>query len=434
MEQDTGSDKPYVGYSYAYPHKTAYRSFNPGLHLSDLWANEPRDNLFLYVHVPFCKRRCGFCNLFTTTCPDSGVTAGYLGALKRQAECVATILRPCRVARLALGGGTPTVLSVAELEQLFGVMKDFAQDGNEIPFSAEVSVETVDRAKLDVMRLNGVTRVSIGVQTFDETEAKRLGRLQSTVAAERAISLTKEAGFQGINIDLIYGIPQQSPATWLESLRKAAAFVAEEVYLYPLYVRAGTGLARSGLKWPDNRLELYRIGRDFLLSRGYRQESMRMFRLADAAECVSPTYCCQEDGMVGLGPGARSYTRDTHYSNPYVVSNDESRTLVEQYAHTIDFSVATHGMVLTGDEQRRRFIIKSLLKRSGLDSDSYSARFGTNPVCDYPVLTACRKKGWLEIDAGIVRLTALGLEFSDRIGPMLYSGRVKALMSHSNAR
>src|SRR6476659_2874063 len=116
---------PYLGYSYAYPHKTAYRPLDPPVPLRDLWAGEDREALFLYAHVPFCEMRCGFCNLFTMTHPGTNLIAAYLDALARQAEAVAAALGgSARFARLAFGGGTPTFLSVAELVRLFGILNE----------------------------------------------------------------------------------------------------------------------------------------------------------------------------------------------------------------------------------------------------------------------------------------------------------------------
>src|SRR3982751_3452141 len=111
-----GVGSPYVSYSYAYPHKTAYRALEPAVALSELWSGERRDALFLYLHVPFCEMRCGFCNLFTTANPRESLVDQYLAALERQARGVARAIGPMKIARLAIGGGTPTFLDAAGLD------------------------------------------------------------------------------------------------------------------------------------------------------------------------------------------------------------------------------------------------------------------------------------------------------------------------------
>src|ERR1700741_655603 len=112
---------PYQGYVYAYPHKTSYRPLTPRPSLSDVWAAERRHALFLYLHVPFCEMRCGFCNLFTRPVPDEAVVDAYLAALERQARVVRRALDDggdFAFARIAIGGGTPTYLSPAQLERV----------------------------------------------------------------------------------------------------------------------------------------------------------------------------------------------------------------------------------------------------------------------------------------------------------------------------
>src|ERR1051325_1805158 len=115
------------------------------------------------------------------------------------------------------------------------------------------------------------------------------------------------ANFTCLNVDLIYGIEGQTEQSWRRSLDEALEFAPQEIYLYPLYVRPLTHLDQIGRRASDTRLDLFRVGRNFLLHQGYRQISMRLFRKESYAPPEGPVYCCQEDGMVGLGPGSRSY-------------------------------------------------------------------------------------------------------------------------------
>src|SRR5690348_13862629 len=115
---------PYLSYTYAYPHKTAYRHFPKPIPLGDLWQHENRDAVFLYLHVPFCEMRCGFCNLFTTVDPAAQFTTGYLQALERQAKSVRSAVGDLRVVRMAFGGGTPTFLDTADLVYLFTITEE----------------------------------------------------------------------------------------------------------------------------------------------------------------------------------------------------------------------------------------------------------------------------------------------------------------------
>ncbi|MFP4436931.1 MAG: hypothetical protein ACLFVO_06765 [Chloroflexaceae bacterium] len=131
---------PYVAYSYAYPHKTAYRPLAAPIPLRRLWADEHKDALFLYLHIPFCEMRCGFCNLFTSANPQPAFASAYLDALERQARRVRAAIGPAAFARLAIGGGTPTYLSPTNLERLFDLAtKLFGVDLPAVPTSVETS-------------------------------------------------------------------------------------------------------------------------------------------------------------------------------------------------------------------------------------------------------------------------------------------------------
>ncbi|MEU8802610.1 STM4012 family radical SAM protein [Spirillospora sp. NPDC048819] len=425
---------PYQGYVYAYPHKTAYRPLDPPPQLRDVWAGETIDTLFLYLHVPFCEMRCGFCNLFTRTGAPEELTGAYLDALDRQATAVLDALGgDVSFATSAFGGGTPTYLTVPELERLCGIAGRFPGFGA-IPLGVETSPATATTDRLTILAERGTTRISIGVQSFLDEEARAAVRPQKRAEVEAALDRIRAVGFPTLNIDLIYGIDGQTPATWMHSLNAALAWRPEEIYLYPLYVRPLTGLGRRAQDWDDQRLTLYGIGRDHLLSEGYEQVSMRMFRLpGDVANGTE--YCCQTDGMVGLGCGARSYTSRLHYSFEYAVGAGQVRSIIDDYVREDDFTTARVGLELDGDERRRRHLVQSLLQAPGLDRAEYRARFGTDPLDDFPAdLKAFDDRGWLEMSDGALRLTPDGLAHSDAIGPALFSRRVQTLMASYEAR
>jgi oxygen-independent coproporphyrinogen III oxidase len=425
-------DTPYAGYAYAYPHKTAYRAFTEPLSLRALWAEEQREALFLYLHVPFCEMRCGFCNLFTAANPQADFAKQYLKALEQQAATVREALGPATFARFAIGGGTPTYLSEDGLQRLFAVAERlFEVDLQSVPVSVETSPLTAEAGKLQLLRARGVDRISIGVQSFVEAEVTAAGRAQKTAQVEGALERIRAAGFPRLNIDLIYGLPGQTVATWRASLQAALRYAPEELFLYPLYVRPLTALGRRGSQTEDKlRLACYRAGRELLLARGYRQISMRMFQAAQVLGPEAPAYCCQQDGMVGLGCGARSYTRAVHYSSEYAVGARGVREILAAYLAkpAAAFAQADYGFALDAEEQRLRFVTQSLLQVEGLALAAYRARFGTEALDDLPILDELPRYGLATRDDERVQLTAAGLELSDAIGPWLYSARVRALM------
>jgi oxygen-independent coproporphyrinogen-3 oxidase len=425
------AEPAYAGYAYAYPHKTAYRPLQPPVALREVWADERREALFLYLHVPFCEMRCGFCNLFTLTRPKDNLADTYLAALQRQAVRVRAALDDCRFARVAVGGGTPTFLDAGQLERLFDVAEHtLGADLAAVPVAVETSPATAEPDKLALLRDRGVKRVSIGVQSFLEAEVAAAGRPQKTADVETALERLRAAGFATLNIDLIYGLPRQTVASWLTSVRAALRWRPEELYLYPLYVRPLTGLGGSRHQGEDLRLSCYREARALLADTGYVQVSMRLFRARHAPVTDGPVYCCQEDGMVGVGCGARSYTRALHYATEYAVRAPGIRAILADYVARPDetFDQADYGFHLGPEEQRRRYTIQSLLWGEGLTLAAYRARFASEVLDDLPELGELEPLGLAVCDRERLRLTAAGLERSDTLGPWLYSEPVRKQM------
>ena len=157
---------------------------------------------------------------------------------------------------------------------------------------------------------------------------------------------------------------------------------------------------------------------------------MRMFRSKRVAIREGAVYCCQDDGMVGLGCGARSYTRKLHYSSEYAVGANGIHGIIENYSKSASFTFADYGFYLTPDEERRRFVIKSILRADGLEFGSYLQRFGRRGLDDFPQLAQLVSEGLASADSGTLKLSESGLELSDAIGPWLYSTNVCELMKN----
>jgi oxygen-independent coproporphyrinogen-3 oxidase len=424
---------PYQAYCYSYPHKTAYRRLAEPRELGRLWSGEDRRSLFLYFHIPFCESRCGYCNLFSTCRHMEEI---YMDALERQTGDVAAAIGEASFARVAFGGGTPTHLAPALLERLFDLAeKRLGASLAELPCSLETSPVTALPERLDLAEARGIDRISIGLQSMVPAELAALGRAQQTNRAIAALDQIRARRFPILNIDLIYGIPGQTVDSWLHTLRAVLRWQPEELYLYPLYIRPMTGMARHFLSGSDLRLACYRAARDLLLGEaGYRQLSMRLFRRREV-EVTGPVYSCQEHGMVGLGCGARSYTRALHYSDEWAVSRPGIHRILERWISRERHDLAWYGCPLDSDEQRRRYLIKSLLRCEGLDLDAYRRALG-GPVEDH------FSEIGLLVEAGLCRyvearflcLTAAGLELSDAIGPLLFSKSVRAACTEYRVR
>ncbi|GGG00381.1 coproporphyrinogen III oxidase [Paenibacillus albidus] len=422
---------PYRSYLYSYPHKTAYGDLQPPLPLAELWQSEPAESFFLYMHIPFCGARCGFCNLFTLPDKRADVHTRYVDALERQAREWSAFTGHKPFARFAIGGGTPTLLAADQLRRLFSIAVDImGLDTGTTSISVETSPETISVEKLDILKDAAVDRVSMGIQSFVAAESAAIYRPQQPDEVYRALELLGRYDFPVLNLDLIYGLPGQTVESWVYSLNRALAYAPEEIFIYPLYTREHTIVKPDTIRLQEDiRIECYNAACELLEQHGYRQYSMRRFA-KEAAGTDKPIldYSCQEEGMVGLGCGARSYTRNVHYASRYGVSRKATESIIADYVAAEHYDTADYGIMLSLGEQKRRFILKAILHSEGLALTDYSGRFGTTVWQDFPELALLPASGLARETDGVLRLTPEGLGYSDSIGDWFISGEIRGRM------
>lgn len=273
----------------------------------------------LYLHIPFCRSKCAYCD-FDSYAGCTPLFGPYLAALRQELERI--VLRGAAHAldrsfapafrTLYVGGGTPTVLPPADLAALIEDLRRAAA----LPAGAEVTVEanpgTVDQASLHDLRRSGVSRLSLGVQSFDDRLLRLLGRIHSAGEAVQAVRDARAAGFDNLNLDLMLGLPRQGLQEWQESVERALDLVPEHLSLYALTVEEGTPLAerieRGVLPAPDDDLAagMYEWAEERLAQAGYAHYEI--------SNWARPGHACQHnlvywrnEPYVGLGAGAHSW-------------------------------------------------------------------------------------------------------------------------------
>ncbi len=302
----------------------------------------------LYVHVPFCARKCEYC-AFYSEASDGELINRYVTALIRELELVAPDLKPRTV---FFGGGTPSLLSLRQWEQIFGAMDRLGLLGA-VEWTVECNPATVSADKAKLLRDGGVNRISLGVQSLDETLLDRLGRIHSRGQAFKSFDLLRHAGFDNLNVDLMFAIPGQTLATWHATLNEVLALGSEHLSSYEVIYEEDTPLyeqLRAGRFAVDEDLAgaMYDEWLDRAATVGFRQ-----YEIANLAQHRRtdnpPPYCdpeipdraCQHNvnywrggSFYGVGPSATSYVggvRTKNWSNTplYCEQLEQGRRAIE---------------------------------------------------------------------------------------------------------
>lgn len=412
----------YVSYMYSYPHKTAYRTLTPPVSLSPYLERLEGREASLYFHIPFCAHKCGYCNLFSQQCCDAERISLYLHTMRRQAEQLSVAAQGLKFTSFAVGGGTPLILDEGQLEELFCLAELFGVHPSRVFTSVETSPEYTQKSVLRQLRARGVERLSMGVQSFNETELKKLKRRPGLGTVVGALENIVEAGFPQFNLDLIYGIEGQTVESFMRSLNTALTYRPNELFIYPLYVRPGT---RINVRSTDDiGYAIYKSASELLVGQGFVQTSMRRFVRRETTETE---FSCGDEVMLSCGAGGRSYLGNLHYATPYAVRQQAIADEIDHYIRTTDFMTAANGFLLSTEEMQIRFIIKNLMYHRGVDLAEYEKRFGEKP--DRNLFREFTDRGWIEETGRIVRLTEEGMAYSDYIGQAFISPVVRKLMS-----
>ena len=365
----------------------------------------------LYIHVPFCATKCYYC-AFNTYAFHKEQSSHYLEALRTEMELYR--LESGRLKTVFLGGGTPSILSAKSLERLFTDMHAVF----EIDEAAEITVEcnpgTVDRQKLDAMRDAGVNRLSFGVQAMDDATLQAIGRIHTVDEVVQSYDLARGAGFDNINLDLIFALPNQTIEEWRACLNEVVALQPEHISPYNLMIEEGTVFYESQRTGKLQRLsdeveaEMYNLTIDTLVCRGYQHYEISSFAKPSCVAKHNLVYWNNQP-YVGLGPGACGYIDGARYSNIRGVQDYIDR--LKQGRKPIADSER-----LTGRDEKAETIILGLRKRDGIRQEDYRRRFGELIEGEFgDVLDKWIGVDLLEWDNGNLRLTKRGLFLANEV-------------------
>lgn len=381
-------DRPgprYTSYPTAVEFSDSYTEADYRAHLAeaDRLADEP---LSLYVHLPFCEERCSFCGCHVVITKKRDISARYLGYLHREIDLLAASLpHRRRLSQYHWGGGTPTYQSLAEMEALHRkITGHFTIDAD-----AEVAVEVDPRVtsfeQVDLLRKLGFNRISMGVQDFTPEVEAAINRNQTEDETRRLYDYCREVGFDSINIDLIYGLPLQTAATFSGNMDVVIDMRPDRLavysYAYVPWIRANQKrIDTSQLPSPELKLELFCIAREKLLEAGYVQIGMDHFALPgdELAKAMHDRRLYRNfmgytvkmgSDMVGVGVSAIGDVRGSFAQNVKKLST---------YYQAVDRGALPieRGYVLDRDDKIRRAVITPLMCNFHLDTQEIERRHG----------------------------------------------------------
>lgn len=326
----------------------------------------------LYIHIPFCSRRCYYCD-FTVSVAEKSIDS-YLNDLGQELHMTVNESRhPLRT--LFIGGGTPTLLNRAQMEHLFSVIQRNYAWSKMTEITVEANPDTVDAEKLFILRSFGVNRISFGVQTLNDRLLQSLGRTHDERAVVRAIELARRAGFERLNVDLMFGLPDQTLKDVRDSLDKVIQMGANHVSAYWLKVEPGTAFdvwqKRGKLRLPGEDLEadMYDLVRETLAGHGFLHYEVSNFALP-GEEAVHNLVYWRNEPYLAAGVGAHGYQFGVRYEN--VKDLRSYRQLLEKQErplvmeHAVSFREASEDTMMLGLRLRQGVSRQRFLARHGV--------------------------------------------------------------------
>ncbi len=401
------------------------RDYRARLAEANALAGEP---ISVYTHIPFCAERCGFCACHVIASPlGTRVTEPYLEHLFREIELVAAALPDRRrVAQYHWGGGTPTYLSVAEIHAL---LDRFERHFTFLP-GAELAIEVDPRvttaAQLQALRARGFNRLSLGVQDLDPVVQEAIGRVQPQAQTAAIMDEARRLGFRGVNVDLIYGLPHQSVASFAATLEGIVALRPDRLAIYsfaylPWLKGNQKRLEESGLPDRQEKIRLLLEARERLLAAGYRAIGMDHFALPDDELAIALEqgggrlkrnfmgYTVQDaPDQIGLGVSAIGLVRGAYAQNhkklsDYYEALDAGRLPIER------------GYALNPDDRARADVIQALMCEFDVDTAAIGRRHGLvfdeYFAAELKELGALAGEGLATVEPGRIRVTELGQLF-----------------------
>lgn len=363
----------------------------------------------LYIHIPFCKQKCLYCD-FPSYAGKESLINEYIRALNEE------ILRKCskyKIASIFVGGGTPSYLNEINLESLLKTINllDFK---DEFEFTIECNPGTLNEEKLALMKNYNVNRISMGLQTTNDNILKEIGRIHSFEEFKKNYNQARKAGFENINVDLMFGLPNQSMKDWKVSLEDVMSLEPDHISAYSLIIEEGTCFYNlynnDKLNIPNEEEErsMYLFTKGFLKDYGYNQYEISNYAKVNK-ECFHNKVYWKCNEYLGLGVSASSFVDEKRFKNI-----DDIKIYIEKINNNEDVTEEIHVNNINDDMEE--FMFMGLRMIDGINLKIFKKRFGKDVFDIYDeVIKNNIKKGLLVVDSEKLYLSEKGIELSNYV-------------------
>ena len=368
--------------------------------------------LELYIHIPFCIRKCNYCDFLSFPETESGI-AQYCHALKEEIKRTGDQAEDIGVRSVFIGGGTPSILEAEQITEIMTCIRNnFSIEKN-----AEITIEsnpgTLNAEKLNCYYELGINRLSIGLQSTDDDCLRRLGRIHTFQEFEKNYEQARKSGFQNINIDLMSGLPGQSLRGYEDTLNRVTELKPEHISSYSLIIEEGTPFYKSDsvlqqLPDEDTERKMYERTKEILAQQGYERYEISNYA-RQGRECIHNLGYWEQVPYLGMGLGASSFYNGARFSNERNFRKYLSTPYLP-FEHREDY------VQVSREEQMEDTMIFGLRKMKGISVSEFEREFGT-PIWEMygSVIERYSNLGLLIQEGDVLRLTDAGIDVSNRI-------------------
>lgn len=367
----------------------------------------------LYIHIPFCVSKCKYCD-FNSHKINLEEKVKYLEDLKEEMKLYKKEIGDNEIDTVFIGGGTPSILTKEEIKLLFDNIKSNFKLKNNAEITMECNPGTLTVNKLKVMKECGVNRLSIGLQAVQNNHLKYIGRIHTYEEFEENYNQAKNVGFENINIDLMYALPNQKKEDWMESLEKVVKLNPTHISAYSLILEEGTELfnmyERNEFKLLDEDadIEMYEYTINYLKMHGYNQYEISNYA-KEGFECKHNILYWKCENYLGLGVSASGYLNNTRYNN--ISDLDEYNKLIHSGKKPIEWQEK-----LSIKDEIEESIFLGLRMNEGIKFKMFHEKYDFNFEEEYKnEINKLKNMNLIEIRDGVLKLTQKGREISNSI-------------------